>query len=237
MCRKCSKRRNKMKVQKNIIMLFVLVSSYVYCQDVTCYDTIQKDEKYTITRCFDEHGREFFRVHEPACFSIGLDRVPGADVGPIISICMPYNEWEWSDCNPDSFPFDVSCIYRFVDNQYMMILVDTNIEHPRNRDLDPFTLEIIGYLFNLDSILSEDDLSFFFEEVYCDLTEIYGGIPENSGLEELFEKTPRNQVDRVSMAVRGKYSQILLFNIKKENLEDFIESAKDMRLFVLKRIQ
>lgn len=201
-----------MKVQKNIITLFILVSSYVYCQDITCYDTIQKCEKYTITRCFDEHGREFFRVHEPACIAIGLTGLPWTtDEGPIISICMPYNESEWSDCNPDTYPFDVSCIYRFIDSQYMMILVDTNLEHPRDY-LDSFTLEIIGYLFNLDSILSEDDLSLFFEEVYVYLIEVYGCIPEDSGLGELFEKKPRNQVDRVSMAVRGRYSQILLFN-------------------------
>ena len=39
------------------------------------------------------------------------------------------------------------------------------------------------------------------------------------------------------MAIKGKYSQVLLYNIKNENLEDFVDSAESLYLYELKRIQ
>ncbi len=102
----------------------------------------------------------------------------------------------------------------------MVILIDKNKK--------------IEHLFDFDSILSEEDLSAFIEHVG-------GWIPLNEEsddiLTQLFDRTPKTQEGRTTMAIKGKYSQILLYNIINENLEDFIDSAVSLYLYELKRIQ
>jgi hypothetical protein len=139
------------------------------------------------------------------------------DNGPIISICLPYDTY-FSEGSKDH---DVAFYtYGFVENQFMVILIDKNNQ--------------IEHLFDFDSILSEEDLSAFIEHVgsWIPLNEEPGDI-----LTRLFDRTPKTQEGRTTMAIKGKYSQVLLYNIKNENLEDFVDSAESLYLYELKRIQ
>ena len=116
---------------------------------------------------------------------------------------------------------DVTCYtYGFVEDQFMVIIIDTNNQ--------------IEHLFDFDSILSEEDLTAFIEHVgrWIPLNDVPGDI-----LTQLFDRKPKTQDGRTTMAIKGKYSQILLYNIMNENIEDFVESAKSLLLYELKRIQ
>ena len=103
---------------------------------------------------------------------------------------------------------------------FMVIIIDTNNQ--------------IEHLFDFDSILSEEDLTAFIEHVgrWIPLNDVPGDI-----LTQLFDRKPKTQDGRTTMAIKGKYSQILLYNIMNENIEDFVESAKSLFLYELKRIQ
>ena len=110
--------------------------------------------------------------------------------------------------------------YGFVNEQFMVILIDMNNQ--------------IEHLFDFDSILSEEDLSAFIEHIgsWIPFNEKPGDI-----LTQLFDRSPKTQEGRTTMAIKGRYSQILLYNIMNENLENFVESAKSLFLYELKRIQ
>lgn len=180
-------------------------------------DTVRKEKHLITEECIDSTGEVFFRVSWPGCVLIGLDARPMNDNGPIISICLPYDTY-FSEGSKDH---DVAFYtYGFIEDQFMVILIDKNDQ--------------MEHLFDFDSILSEEDLSAFLEHVgsWIPLNEEPGDI-----LTRLFDRTPKTQEGRTTMAIKGKYSQVLLYNIKNENLEDFVESAKSLFLYELKRIQ
>ena len=198
-----------------IFLLAIIPDSH--CQDIYNCDTVRKEKHLITEKCIDSTGEVFFRVSRPGCILIGLDARPMNDNGPIISICFPYDTY-FSEGGKD---YDVTCYtYGFVENQYMVIIIDMNnhIEH----------------LFDFDSIPSEEALSAFIEHVgsWIPLNEQPGDI-----LTQLFDRTPKTQEGRTTMAIKGKYSQVLLYNIKNENLEDFVDSAESLYLYELKRIQ
>lgn len=199
------------------ILIFFAIIQYSHCQDICNCDTISKEKHLVTEKCIDSTGEVFFRVSRPGCVLRGLSIRPLNDNGPIISICLPYDTYI-SEGDKD---FDVSSYtYEFVDEQFMVILIDMNNQ--------------VEHLFDFDSILSEEDLSAFIEHVglWIPLNQKTGDI-----LTQLFDRSPKTQEGRTTMAIKGKYSQILLYNIKNENLEDFVDSAKSLYLYELKRIQ
>lgn len=210
-------RNNKMeKLILSLILLLVIIPNS-HCQDICNCDTVRKERHLITEKCTDSTEGVFFRVSRPGCVLIGLDVRPMNDNGPIISICLPYDTYFSEGGKENEITFYT---YGFVDDQFMVILIDMNNQ--------------IEHLFDFDSILSEEDLSAFIEQVG-------GWIPLNEKpsdiLTQLFDRTPKTQEGRTTMAIKGKYSQILLYNIKNENLEDFVESAKSLFLYELKRIQ
>lgn len=214
---KLGDKNNKMgKLILSLILLLFIIPN-LHCQDIWNCDTVRKENHLITEKCIDSTGEVLFRVSRPGCVLIGLDARPMNDNGPIISICFPYDTYI-SEGGKD---YDVTFYtYGFVEDQFMVILIDTNHQ--------------IEHLFDFDSILSEEDLSAFLEHVG-------GWIPLNGKpgeiLTQLFERTPKTQEGRTTMAIKGKYSQILLYNIRNEKLEDFVESAKSLFLYELKRIQ
>ena len=198
-----------------IFLLGIIPNSH--CQDICNCDTVRKEKHLVTEKCIDSTGEVFFRVSRPGCVLIGLDDRPMNDTGPIISICFPYGTYFFEGGKD----YDVTCYtYGFAEDQFMIIIIDANNQ--------------IEHLFDFDSILSEEDLSAFLEHVggWIPLNGKPGGI-----LTQLFERTPKTQEGRTTMAIKGKYSQILLYNIMNEKLEDFVESAKSLFLYELKRIQ
>lgn len=200
----------------SLIFLLVIIPDS-YCQDICNCDTIRKEKHLITEKCIDSIGKISFMVSRPSCTLIGLNARPMNDNGPIISICFPYDTY----ISEGGIDFGVTCYTnRFDEDQFLVILIDTNNQ--------------IEHLFDFDSVLSEEDLSAFLEQVgrWIPLNEEPGDI-----LTQLFDRTPKTQEGRTTMAIKGKYSQVLLYNIKNENLEDFVESAKSLSLYELKRIQ
>ena len=208
---------NKMeKLILSLIFLFIIIPDS-HCQDICNCDTVRKEKHLITEKCIDSTGKISFRVSRPGCVLIGLDARPMNDNGPIISICFPYDTYI-SEGGKD---YDVTFYtYGFVEDQFMVIIIDTNNQ--------------IEHLFDFDSILSEEDLTTFIEHVgsWIPLNEEPDDI-----LTQLFDRTPKTQEGRTTMAIKGKYSQVLLYNIKNENLEDFVDSAESLYLYELKRIQ
>ena len=206
-------------MEKHILSLIFLLAIILdsHCQDICNCDTIRKKKHLVVEECIDSTGGKTFRVSRPGCVLIGLDVRPKNNNGPIISICFPYDTY-FSEGGKENDVTFYTC--GFVDDQFMVILIDMNnhIEH----------------LFDFDSILSEEALSAFIEHVgsWIPLNEQPGDI-----LTQLFDRTPKTQEGRTTMAIKGKYSQVLLYNIKNENLEDFVDSAESLYLYELKRIQ
>lgn len=204
------------KLILSLIFLLVMIPDS-RCQDICRCDTVRKEKHLIMEKCVDSTGEVSFRVSRPGCTLIGPDVRPMDDRGPIISICLPYDTYISEGGKDQGVTFYT---YRFVEDQFMVILIDTS-----NR---------IDHLFDFDSILSEEELSAFLEHVG-------GWIPFNEEpgdiLTQLFGRTPKTQEGRTTMAVKGKYSQVLLYNIKNENLEDFVDSAESLYLYELKRIQ
>ena len=204
------------KLILSLILLLVIIPNS-HSQDICNCDTVRKERHLIAEKCTDSTEGVFFRVSRPGCVLIGLDVRPMNDNGPIISICFPYDTYFSEGGKENEVTFYT---YGFVDDQFMVILIDMNNQ--------------IEHLFDFDSILSEEDLSAFIEHVG-------GWIPLNEKpsdiLTQLFDRTPKTQEGRTTMTIKGKYSQILLYNIKNENLEDFVESAKSLFLYELKRIQ
>lgn len=210
---------NETKMEKfilSLIFLLVIIPDS-YCQDICNCDTIRKEKHLIVEECIDSNGEEIFRVSRPGCTLIGLNARPMNDNGPIISICFPYDTYISEGGKDFGVTFYTN---RFDDDQFMVILIDTNNQ--------------IEHLFDFDSVLSEEDLSAFIEHVggWIPLNQKTGDI-----LTQLFDRSPKTQEGRITMAIKGKYSQVLLYNIKNENLEDFVESAKSLSLYELKRIQ
>ena len=204
------------KLILSLIFLLAIIPDSL-CQDICNCDTIRKEKHLIIEKCIDSTGDVFFAVSRPGCVLIGLDARPMTDNGPIISICLPYDMYFSEGSNDD----DVTCYtYGFVEDQFMVIIIDTNNQ--------------IEHLFDFDSILSEEDLTAFIEHVgrWIPLNDVPGDI-----LTQLFDRKPKTQDGRTTMAIKGKYSQILLYNIMNENIEDFVESAKSLLLYELNRIQ
>lgn len=204
------------KLILSLIFLLVIIPDS-HCQDFCNCDTVRKKKHLIVEECIDSSGKETFRVYRPGCVLIGLNARPMYDDGPIISICFPYDTYISEGGKDNDVTFYT---YGFVDDQFMVIIIDMNNQ--------------IEHLFDFDSILSEEDLSAFIEHVG-------GWIPLNEKpddiLTQLFDRMPKTQEGRTTMAIKGRYSQILLYNIKKENIEDFVESAKSLFLYELKRIQ
>ena len=204
------------------IILFLIFSLVIipnlHCQDICNCDTVRKKNHLVTEKCIDSTGDVFYGVSRPGCAIIGLDVRPMNDNGPIISICFPYDTLIYDAGGKD---FGVSFYtYGFVDDQFMIIIIDTN--------------KYIEHLFDFDSVLSEKDLSAFLEYVggWIPLYEDSKGV-----LTDFFGRTPKTEAGRFTMAIKGQYSQVLLYNIKKEKVEDFIESAKSIMIYELKRIQ
>ena len=204
------------KIILSLIFLLVIIPDS-HCQDICNCDTIRKKKHLIVEECIDSTGDIFYRVPRPGCALIGIDAHPMDDNDPIIYICLPYETY-FSEGGRDH---DVAFYtYGFIEDQFMVILIDEN-----NR---------MEHLFDFDSILSEEDLSAFLEHVGS-------WIPFNEDpddiLTRLFDRTPKTQEGRTTMAIKGKYSQVLLYNIKNENLEDFVDSAETLKIYDLKRIQ
>lgn len=205
------------KLILSLIFLLVIIPDS-HCQDICNCDTIRKKKNLIVEECIDSTREKTFRVSRPGCALIGLDvRPPMNDNGPIISICFPYDTY-FSEGGKD---YDVTFYtFGFVEDQFMVIIIDKNNQ--------------IEHLFDFDSILSEEDLTAFIEHVgsWIPLNEKPSDI-----LTRLFDRMPKTQEGRTTMAIKGKYSQILLYNIMNENIEDFVESARSLFLYELKRIQ
>lgn len=205
------------KLILSLIFLLVIIPDS-HCQDICNCDTIRQKKNLIVEECIDSTGEKTFRVSRPGCALIGLDvRPPMNDNGPIISICFPYDTY-FSEGGKD---YDVTFYtFGFVEDQFMVIIIDKNNQ--------------IEHLFDFDSILSEEDLTAFIEHVgsWIPLNEKPSDI-----LTRLFDRMPKTQEGRTTMAIKGKYSQILLYNIMNENIEDYVESARSLFLYELKRIQ
>lgn len=204
------------KLILSLIFLLVIIPDS-HCQDICNCDTVRKEKHLIMEKCIDSTGEISFKVSRPGCVLIGLDVRPPNDNGPIISICLPYDTYFYEGGKDFGVAF-YTC--GFVEDQFMVIIIDTNNQ--------------IEHLFDFDSILSEEDLSAFIEHVggWIPLNQKTGDI-----LTQLFDRSPKTQEGRTTMAIKGKYSQILLYNIMNENIEDFVESAKSLFLYELKRIQ
>lgn len=199
-----------------LILLLVLIPDS-HCQDICNCDTVRKKKHLVVEECIDSTGDIIYRVSRPGCVLKGIDARPMDDNGPIIYICLPYETYFYEGGRDHDVAFYT---YGFIEDQFMVILIDKNDQ--------------MEHLFDFDSILSEEDLSAFLEHVGS-------WIPLNDEPDEiltrLFDRTPKTQEGRTTMAIKGKYSQVLLFNIKNENLEDFVESAESLNIYELKRIQ
>ena len=204
------------KLILSLIFLLVLIPNS-HSQDICNCDTIRKKKHLIVEECIDSSGEATFRVSRPGCVLIGLNARPMNDNGPVISICFPYDTYFSEGGKENDVTFYT---YGFVDDQFMVILIDMNNQ--------------IEHLFDFDSILSEEDLSAFIEHVgsWIPLNEKPGDI-----LTQLFDRTPKTQEGRTTMTIKGKYSQVLLYNIKNDNLKDFVNSAESLYLYELKRIQ
>jgi len=82
---------------KSIILqvLVILSPSISHGQDAVYCDTVESTEHYLLIRCMDTRNSDvYYDVQYPGCFTSSTSIEPGQMVvPPIISFCMPYNNY------------------------------------------------------------------------------------------------------------------------------------------------
>ena len=88
---------NKKISLKLIILQVLVILTYntTYGQDTIYCDTVESKEHYLLIRCMDTRDSDvYYDVHYPGCFTSSISIEPGQKVvPPIISFCMPYNDY------------------------------------------------------------------------------------------------------------------------------------------------
>lgn len=209
-------------------VLLILTFNTTYGQDSIYCDTVESKDHYLLIRCMDTRDSDvYYDVYYPGYFTSIISIEPGQkEVPPIISFCMPYNDYieygrtffETSDVIVHSFLFE--------NNQFLIIYMDKDSSDNELHALPP-----------VPSLQTLYD----FVNKYAAQTPLYEPYswktpkPLNKYFEAVLNMYDSPDINRKTIVIHKGYCTILLFNILVEEEDRFIASAKSLAVYEVKK--
>lgn len=203
-------------------LLFLPFAGYGQRETV---DTVIQKKHYLVMRHIDSLNNVSYEISWPQCKwgSWGLYRGQSR-IAPLISICLPYNdylEYEWTDSGEDDI---IVHSYRFQDDQFLIIYLDKN--------------SVDSNLFTIDTLPSEDAFSEFVNS-YAAITPLFE--PHNYSPPKILNTYWKSDSlfvpHRVTRTVKIGYSLIVLYNINQQDIDLFLDTAKSIKIYEVSLVE
>lgn len=217
---------NKKISLKLIILQILVILTYntTYGQDTIYCDTVESKEHYLLIRCMDTRDSVFYYdVQYPGYFTSSISIEPGQKVvPPIISFCMPYNDY--IEYGRTVFEISDVVVYSFLfeNDQFLIIYMDKDSTDDE--------------LHALPTVPSQQTL-YDFVNKHASQTPLYEPHswstpkPLNKYFDSILNKNDCCDINRKTIVVHKGYCTILLFNIIVGEVDKFITSVKSLVVY------
>lgn len=209
-------------------ILIILTYNTTYGQDTIYCDTVERKEHYLLIRCMDTRDSVFYYdVQYPGYFTSSISIEPGQKVvPPIISFCMPYNDY--IEYGRTVFEISDVVIYSFLfeNDQFLIIYMDKDSTDDELHALPP--------------VPSQQTL-YDFVNKHASQTPLYEphswGTPKplNKYFDAVLNMYNNLDTNRETIVVHKRYCTILLFNVLTNEVDRFISSAKSLVVYEVKQ--
>ncbi len=214
-----------------------LVDSLAYATFPRC-DTLFSQKHYVKTICFDSVGKRIeVNDYSPTLYLEypGLYRNNQPFVDPVFSANLPYDNYIKHKRSDYIGADPLVHTFIFEDDQFLIIFIDTHVEDYREKPI----LELSTYP-------SEKELQDYLNSVsrHVPLYNAYysedrpdddpDSQPEE--LNKYFDSDTLLHCDRVTMAIKRGDCLFLLYNIKENDIDDFIYTVNNFTLYEIKKV-
>ena len=208
-------------------VLMVFSNNITYGQNTIYCDTVESKEHYLLIRCMDNDSDVYYDVYYPGCFTSSISIERGQiEVPPVISFCMPYNDY--IECGRTIFEIADVFVYSFLfeNDQFLIIYMDKDSTD--------------NELHALPSVPSRKVLYDFINK-HAALTPLYephdwaSPKPLNKYFDAVLNENDNLDINRKTIVVHKGYCTILLFNILMDEVDKFITSANSILVYEVKQ--
>lgn len=209
-------------------VLVILAHSIAYGQDTIFCDTVECEEHYLLVRCMNIKDSEvYYDVSYPGCFTSSISIERGQKVvPPIISFCMPYNEY--IDYGRTIFEISDIIVHSFLfkSDQFLIIYMDKDSTDNELHTLPAIPSQKILY----DFVNKHSSQTPLYEPHSWDTPK-----PLNKYFDAILNMYDNCDINRKTIVIHKGYCTILLFNILVDEVDKFITSAKSLAVYEVKQ--
>ena len=231
---------NSQKITSARIISNELLADSLYHEGFPKCDTIIKQKHFIRIKCYDSIGDYMgFKDYIPGLF-LGYSKLWIYDqdmVAPMLSLYLPYDNYTKHETSDFISVEPWVHTFMFEEGQFIFIIIDKFIDKD-NPNLDRYKLI-------LDSIPSEEQFNKFVDIYgrHIPLYEVSAQAFPNDvdfpprELNPFFDSDTLLRQDRITKAIKRGCCLIILYNVKKNKIKDFEDSAKSLILYEIKKVE
>ena len=209
-------------------VLVILTHSITYGQDTIYCDTVENKDHYLLIRCMDTKDSDvYYDVYYPGCFTSSISIERGQiEVPPIISFCMPYDNY--IEYGRTTFEISDVIVHSFLfrNDQFLIIYIDKDSTDNELQTLPPIPSQQTLYNF-INKHASRTPL---YEPHSWEAPK-----PLNKYFDAILNMDDNLFINRKTVVVHKGYCTILLFNLLVDEVDKFITSAKSLVVYEVKQ--